>query len=336
MTSTCTSTSTFRQGPETGVPPFDLPRSTYPVPIGTPPWFGEHSITATDGAAESTRSVWRVWVYPIRSGGIARYVTREGQLWKPDPYWVPETVIWPTWSLGEDKPDGAALRTGSPLEPVEDYWSRTGNRIRESAKWMAGVLGLGLAALVGTSPLQNLRAGGPLDSRAVVVGALGFALLAVTLFLVLQVLRPQATSYTDVQRAGELSKDDWLLRFRQRCNPLRRWNADLEAHADLYLPSGVTCLSTLRQLMVVDELTLMALSCALGHEGMTDQASRAVQEAQKLRMARLREWRTAASRIVLIGEFYRLRRRSAWATYAGALCAVLGTAAIVGAFVWPW
>jgi hypothetical protein len=318
------------------VPPFELPTSAYPLPVGALRWVGSHSITATDGGAAGDRCLWTVWVYPIRSGGIARYVTRGGKRWEPDPYWVPEMVIWPTWTLGEEA-DGAAIRSGSPLEPVEDYWSRTGNRIRESSKWMAGVVGLALATLAGTSPLQGMRAGGRLDPRAIVLGALGFALLTVTLFLVLQVLRPQATSYTDVQAAGvKPGKDDWPARFRQWRNPLRKWSADIEAHADLYLPSGVTCLSTLRQLMVVDELTLMALSCALGHEGMTEQESRVVQQAQALRMARLREWRTAASRIILIGEFYRLRRRSAWATYAGTLGGVLGTAAIVGTFVWPW
>jgi hypothetical protein len=49
----------------------------------------------------------------------------------------------------------------------------------------------------------------------------------------------------------------------------------------------------------------------------------------------LREFRRAASRVVEIGEFYHLRRRSGWATYLGGVLGMLGTALIIAAFALP-
>jgi hypothetical protein len=113
---------------------------------------------------------------------------------------------------------------------------------------------------------------------------------------------------------------------------LRRWADVIETHEDLYLPSGVKCLMTLRQLMVVDELTPMALSCALGHPNSARDHA-ATEAARCARAVRLREWRTAASHIVTIGDCHRLSRRGAWPAYVGGLCGVLGTLAVVGAVV---
>jgi hypothetical protein len=49
----------------------------------------------------------------------------------------------------------------------------------------------------------------------------------------------------------------------------------------------------------------------------------------------LKELQDAAARVATIGEFYRLRYRSTWATYGGLICGLLGTAAVVAAFAWP-
>ena len=53
------------------------------------------------------------------------------------------------------------------------------------------------------------------------------------------------------------------------------------------------------------------------------------------RTARLLELRIAATKIVTVGEFYKLRTRSARSTYGGIACGLIGTAAIVAAFAWP-
>ena len=58
-------------------------------------------------------------------------------------------------------------------------------------------------------------------------------------------------------------------------------------------------------------------------------------QAQTARAARLLELRTAGAKIAAIGEYYQLRSRSSWATYGGAICGLLGTAAVIAAFAWP-
>jgi hypothetical protein len=103
----------------------------------------------------------------------------------------------------------------------------------------------------------------------------------------------------------------------------------------LWLPSGVKCLTTLRQAMIVDELTLMALSCVAAETGVSAGDISPLREAQAVRVARLHEFRQAAARIVEIGEFYRLRRRNDWATYLGGAMGVAGTTMIIVAFALP-
>jgi CHASE1-domain containing sensor protein len=65
---------------------------------------------------------------------------------------------------------------------------------------MAAVLGAALAAVVGTSPLAVMRQHHP-ATMAIVLGLTGLVFLAITLFLVMQVMRPQSVSYTDIQNA---------------------------------------------------------------------------------------------------------------------------------------
>ena len=83
--------------------------------------------------------------------------------------------------------------------------------------------------------------------------------------------------------------------------------------------------------MIVEEATLMALAHALP----AGEEAGVVRQAQDARAARLKELREAATRVATIGEFYRIRYRSTWATYGGLLCGLFGTAAIVAAFAWP-
>jgi hypothetical protein len=92
---------------------------------------------------------------------------------------------------------------------------------------MAAVLGAALAALIGTSPLAGMR-DRQTPGAAIILGIVGFALLAVTMFLIVQVLRPQSTSYDDVQRGGSKRIRD----------PLQKWKEIVESQQDLYLPSG--------------------------------------------------------------------------------------------------
>ena len=234
-----------------------------------------------------------------------------------------DEVIWPAWPA---TPQDEAAASPSPLAGVQEYWSTAGNRLRDSAKWTAAVLGAALATVIGTSPLAGIRAHTP-QPIAIVLGSAALVFLGITMFLVLQVMRPQSVSYDDVQNAKRPRR--WLPQ-----TPLYKWRSAIESHQDLYLPCGVKDLTGLRQSMIIEEVTLMALACALATAG--DQASRdKLCEARGARAARLRELRSTAAMVVTVGEYYTLRRRSSWATYGGILCGLLGTAAIVTAFAWP-
>jgi hypothetical protein len=124
---------------------------------------------------------WKVKVCPV-GHMIKREVYYENQLWKEcKEDWEPEEVIWPTWP---GTPEAEHALASSPLDGLKDDWSKAGNRLRDSAKWMATVLGAGLAAVVGTSPLGALQEH-KLHGWAIVLGAVGFVLLGFTLFLVL-------------------------------------------------------------------------------------------------------------------------------------------------------
>jgi hypothetical protein len=234
-----------------------------------------------------------------------------------------DEVIWPAWpATSHDE----ATASPSPLADVQQYWSTAGNRLRDSAKWTAVVLGAALATVIGASPLAGIREQTP-RPIAIVLGAAGLVFLGITLFLVLQVMRPQSVSYDRVQNAGPRRR--WLPQ-----TPLYKWRSAIESHQDLYLPCGVDSLDGLRKSMIIEEVTLKALVCALATAG--DQASRdKLCEAREARAARLRELRSTAAMVATVGEYYALRHRSSWATYGGVLCGLLGTAAIVTAFAWP-
>jgi hypothetical protein len=190
------------------------------------------------------------WVVKVHADGykIIRDVSYEGKPWdlnKEGPQ--PEAIIWPAWPARLE--DQAPLEE-SPLAGAQDYWAKVGSRLRDSAKWMATVLGAALAAIVGTAPLTVFATHHP-HGRAVVVGLIGVGFLYVTLFLVLQVMRPQSVSYADVQSARAL----WP-------RSLYKWRKVVESEEDLYLPCGVTCLTSLRQSMIIEEVTLGALARA--------------------------------------------------------------------------
>src|SRR5262249_26055698 len=145
-----------------------------------------------------------------------------------------------------------------------------GNRQRDSAKWMATVLGAAIATVIGTSPLARLS-GHHLQLAAAVIGAAGLILLGVTMLLVLRAMQPQAVSYADIQAAGPPRGLVRVLHKRLRRHwrgsyvlesPLYRCRRAIESHQDLYLPCAVTSLKDLRRSIPLEEATLVALARA--------------------------------------------------------------------------
>jgi hypothetical protein len=254
---------------------------------------------------------------------VVRHVWRDGKALDEFGHrWAAEKILWPGWSA-KSKEEIDAL--GSPLSDMQEYWSAVANRLRDAAKWTATALGAALAAVIGTSPLAAMRVQQP-HRAAIILAAAGLVLLGITMFLVLQVMRPQSVSYGDVESARSRR---WL---PQRS--LYKLKQVIDVHQDLYLPCGISGLGSLRQSMVIEEATLMALADAIATAGDATAAT-AICEAKAARAERLLQLRVAAARIVTIGEYYKLRRRSSWATYCGMPCGLLATAAIVAAFAWP-
>ncbi len=97
-------------------------------------------------------------------GQSARGKAREGQR---------EEVIWPAWPAS---PAEEASIAAMPLADLQKYWSKAGNRLRDSAKWMATVLGAAIAAIIGTTPLASLN-GHHLQLAAALIGLAGLILL---------------------------------------------------------------------------------------------------------------------------------------------------------------
>jgi hypothetical protein len=307
----------------------NIPNVSFPGGVEPPFKSAPYTLHTSDGKDGDPAVDWTVTLHPD-GHRISRTVLCEGKPWELcQQGWDPEEVIWPAWptrTADDDTPSTAYSSSLSPLADIEDYWSTASNRLRDSAKWMATVLGAALAAVIGTSPLAGIREHRP-QGIAIILGVTGLILLGTTLFLVLQVMRPQSVSYTEVQNAKRR-------RHRLPQSSLYKWQQMVETEQDLYLPAGVTCLTDLRQSMIIEEVTLRALARATA-TARDHKASLEICDAQIARAARLAELRGAATIIATIGEYYKTRERSTWATYGGVLLGLLGTAAFVAAFAWP-
>jgi hypothetical protein len=301
---------------------------------------GEHTLRKSKDRPGCANGAWRIVVL-VREHLITRSVCYKGKPWSPVEQSAPpaarqpDEVIWPTWpATVEDE----ITTSASPLKDLQQRWDATISRLRDSAKWLATVIGAALASTIPTAPLAGLSRR-HISAASVVLGIAGLLLVSCTLLLVLQVMRPQSVSYVDIQEA----KPPEGLRARLRSlvrkhmpyshameSPLYRWQHTILAHPDLYLPCGVYSLVALRQLMIVEEITLVALSCA--SEDASDEAAREnIAGAQAARAARLYELRAAASNIVTVGMYYIVRARSTRATYLGVASGLTGIVAIITA-----
>lgn len=297
------------------------------------------------------RHKWHIHV-KVYASYVTRTVCRDDVLWSPEyehgesecPDYV--EVIWPTWptNLGDE----AAIEE-SPLKDLQDRWDDAINRLRDSAKWMATVLGAALASIVptATASFADLSHQG-LSGMTIFFGLGGLACLSITLLLVLMVLRPQSVSYADIEFAHPPGKEGGRLRriysrlkdrhqFRHKHlffeSAAFRWQSKIRNNPDLYLPCGVYSLKDLRHLMTVEEVTLTALSRARNQDetGLANMSA-----AQQARAARLHEYHSAAAKIVIMGNYYKVRALSTSATCGATLFGFLGIVAIITAIIhWP-
>jgi len=302
-------------------------------------WREAHAQGSSSGP-ESVQGRWEVKVHPGMHRITRTVYYRISAQNEVQDYEKFEEVIWPTWPATIE--DEAEVAT-SPLADLQRYWSTAGNRLRESAKWMATVIGAALAAVIGTSPSANLSSH-HFQVVAAVIGLIGLLCLAATMLLLLRVLQPPEVSFEQVEEArdsaGTAQPSDsdgqqdssWFKRYEG--SAVYRWKQTVESHQDLYLPCGVTSLGELRWSINLEEKTLVQLSrCS---EDIADPgAAERLRSAQEARSARLLELRTAAARITAVAEYYALQARSTQARNGGTAFGFIGTALIVLAFAWP-
>jgi hypothetical protein len=250
-----------------------------------------------------------------------------------------EDVIWPAWPATIEEETEVAT---TPLADLQRYWSEAGNRLRESAKWLATVLGAALAAVIGTSPSADLSRH-HLQVIAAVIGAAGLLCLAITMILVLRVMQPPEISFEQIEESTKAKVAEsfnhpsrqfssWI-HWHEK-SALCRWKSKVETHPDLYLPCGVNCLKQLRSFIRLEEATLVAL-IRYRADSVDSGVARNLKSAQEARAARLLELRTAAARITAVGEYYAVQARSTQARNYGTTFGFLGTALVVLAFAWP-
>lgn len=299
---------------------------------------GQHVHRSLAGDA-SGPMFWRVTVRPV-DGVVKRTVKRGHQAHALEKWaghetsWEPEKVIWPAWSPSLAP---AAEHHTTPLGEAKEHWSKLGDRLRESAKWMSTVLSAALALLLGTSPLGRLSEAS-FNPTAVAWGVTGLGLLFVTLLLLLNVMQPSAVSFADVQTADRAGVKD-------RMDPLVRWKRVVESQQDLYLPCGISSLDGLRNAIIVEDATLDALACAIQHAAQAEsraagnvkvahwasQQHSDLEQACRVRIARLHDLKRAVGEITAIGEFYLLRQRSWTACILGSLSTAGGIACVIAA-----
>ena len=312
-------------------------RAGVDVPAGIPPKSaGWHKapVPSSSSGSDVAQSGWDVELYPSAHQIIraACYRMANGKVHKE-----PEEVIWPTWPATIEE---EAAVTISPLADLQRYWITAGDRLRESAKWMATVLGAALGAIIGTSPISDHT----FEVAAAAIGLAGLSCLGITMLLVLRVMQPPAVSYEEIESAHDQvqmprasSGLSWSIRSwvdRHRGSSLYRWQQVVILHPDLYLPCGVLSLGELRWSIGLEEATLVRLS-QIREDTSDPHAGDNLEQAEQARAARLFELRASAARIATIGEYYALQARTTEATYGGIAFGIIGTALIVLAFAWP-
>jgi hypothetical protein len=298
---------------------------------------GEYSRSESENRPSCTQGDWHVRVQ-VRARMVSRQVCHQGSPWSPaeksggaDNRHSGE-MIWPTWPATlQEEMDASA----SPLSDLQAHWEAATNRLRDSAKWMAAVLGAALAAIIPTAPHADLSR--DISLRSAILGISGLACVSITMLLVLRVMQPQSVSYDQIQLAkppaGRLGKLHERARSGSRLrqileSPLYQWKQDIQQHPDLYLPCGVESLPALRKLMVVEEITLVALALA-EEDADGESTSKLLRKARAARAARLHELRTAAASIVALGVYHQVRARSTCATYLGVALGLIGVVAII-------
>jgi hypothetical protein len=222
--------------------------------------------------------------------------------------------IWPVWvpESGSDK----------ALANFEANWANASAQARATAKWIATILGVALAALIGSAPLSGIR-NEDIPLLAYVTGGIGLACIAFTLFLVVCVLVPQITGFEDLLNDKGAFKD-----LRKR----------FEYNAGILLPLRVRTFAELGGRTRLEARTLDEIEKKIGtYRGKAFRKAefKAYCDAQAGRSKWLSYLVQTSTQWAAIASYQEVKRRAELARNAGIASGVLGTALIVVAFLMP-
>ena len=162
---------------------------------------GEYKLPEASSRPSSTTGAWKVEVR-LHAHLVSRQVSYRNQPWFPGQVGpVPDgqrtgEVIWPTWPASVDEEIATSC---TPLADLQRHWDESISRMRDSAKWMAAVLGAALASVVPTAPLTGRH---HVSRASAVLGVGGLAFLAITMLLILRVMRPNGVLRRDPASRG--------------------------------------------------------------------------------------------------------------------------------------
>jgi hypothetical protein len=217
----------------------------------------------------------------------------------------------------------------------QKHWDDASAQARSTSKWIATVLGAALAALIGTAPLSGLQ-GKQIPPLAFGAAAAGLFLIAVTLFLVLRVLVPNVTGFGDII-AAEPKRF-----FRRR--KFHSLQEQASRGGGVMLPIGIGSLPELGWRSRIESQTLDKLAQTISEKSQqqgeenSDSSSpplNVLKDAQKVRGRWLTLLTNEITQWTSIGAYVVVKRAAGAARFWGLIFGVLGTAAIVWAFLQP-
>ena len=222
--------------------------------------------------------------------------------------------VWPVWV-----PDPGS---DSNLAEFEKTWANASRQARATAKWLAAILGLALAALIGSAPLSGIR-GEHIPLLAYIIGAAGLACIAFTLFLVVCVLLPEVTGFEDLI-SGEGPFKDLKKRFQR--------------NAGILLPLRIRTFAELGGRMRLEALTLEELEKRINEyrdscDGEVE--FKAYCAAQADRSKWLSYFMRTANQWTVIASYQAVKGQADRARNFGIISGTVGTALVVVAFLMP-
>jgi hypothetical protein len=254
--------------------------------------------------------------------------------------------IWPIWVSPKE--------SDTTISDFQKHWDDASTQARTTAKWIATILGAALAALIGTAPLSGIR-NQHIPVIAYVLASIGLVLVGVTLFLVIRVLVPRVTAFTDVLPDSPKSTGNVFSRIWKKIrgkDPFSELSDEIEKDSGLLLPSGIDTLAQLGGRARIEELTLCELAKKIGELGnatatkkitmprfedsaLSKARSKVLTEAQTGRAEWLDYLSQTITQWTVIASYVDVKRRTTQASRWGLIFGILATALIIAAFLMP-